>query len=382
MLMPGDERRILHVISGIDTGGAETALLRLTTHLDPRYHSTVLALRDGTMRERFVAQGVTVVDGGLTRFTRLPATLRKISRVTRATRPHVIHGWMNHGNLAAWRARQVAGRGSKLVWGIRQSLYALEYEKPATRWVIRAEAALSRAPDVILFNSVCAVAQHRAHGFDNPRLEVIPNGFDTARFHADPQARTATRRELGIPPDGALIGFVGRNHPMKDLPTFLAAMARVLRQRADAWVLAVGSNVPALRAGLAERVGAELVPRVVLADENGHMERIYPALDVLCSTSLHGEGFPNVVAEAMACEVPCVVTDVGDAASIVADTGRVVARSDAAACAAAVLALLDADLAARAALGARARRRVIEHFSMESMVARHAAVYDSLLAEA
>jgi len=371
-------RRILHVISGLGTGGAETALLRLVNGLDRgRFHNTVLTLRDGPMRAQFDASGVEVLDARLGGLRDLPRTWRLLGELARSARPHVVQGWMNHGNLGALRAQRALRPRPRLVWGIRQSLYNLKQEKRATRLVIRAEAALSRAPDVILFNSSVALEQHRAQGFANALMEVIPNGFDTAKFRPDPAARRDTRAQLGVPDDAMLVGLVARYHPIKDFPMFFRAMARVLRQIPAARAVAIGTHVPDQGAMVDQLVGRELAPRVLLRDAANDVQNVYPALDVLCSTS-YGEGFPNVVAEAMACGVPCVVTDAGDSATIVGDSGEVVARGDDAACAAAVARMLT-DPAARAARGARARARVVDRFSLAAMTANYSRVYDSLL---
>jgi glycosyltransferase involved in cell wall biosynthesis len=354
-------------------------LLRLAAGTDrSRYLPSVLALRGGAMAAEFAAQGVEVFDAALGGALRLPAALRAISRHARSLRPHVIQGWMNHGNLAAWHAARALPTRPALLWGIRQSLYDVKLEKLATRMVIRAEAMLSRAPDAIVFNAALAVEQHRAAGFTNARMEVIPNGFDAQLFCADSAARSARRTEWGMDDDAEVIGIVGRAHSMKDFPTFFEAMARVLETRPRARVVAVGLGVPELAPLLAAKMTPAARARVLLLPERRRLEQLYPALDLLCSTSLHGEGFPNVVAEAMACEVPCVVTDVGDAGAVVGDTGMVAPRANPTAVAAAVLKLLQADDERRVERGRNARARVIAHYSIGSVVSRYLQLYDSL----
>jgi glycosyltransferase involved in cell wall biosynthesis len=372
-------RRILHVISGLGTGGAEAALLRLVSHLDrAHFANTILTLRDGPMKSRFLDAGIDVIDARLSGIAGLPRAWSAIASSARALRPHLVHGWMNHGNLGAWLAHRALDRAPRLVWGIRQSLYDFKHEKPATRVVIRAEAALSRTPDIILFNSAIAREQHRTHGFDNPRMEIIPNGFDTALLKPDFAARRDTRAHLGVPEDAMLVGLVARYHAVKDFPVFFRAMSKVLGSRRDVWALAIGTDVRrAAGADLRRCVPPELASRIVLRDETSTVERIFPALDVLCSTSI-GEGFPNVVAEAMSCEVPCVVTDAGDSAAVVGETGRVVPRGDAAACAAAVSEML-ANPVALALDARRARERIVEHYSIAAITARYAHLYESLM---
>jgi glycosyltransferase involved in cell wall biosynthesis len=184
---------------------------------------------------------------------------------------------------------------------------------------------------------------------------------------------------LGLAGGAEVIGIVGRAHPMKDHATFFGAMARVIEARPQAHVLAVGSEVQSLGPVVERAMAPSLRARVQLLPERRRLEQFYPVLDLLCSTSLHGEGFPNVVAEAMACEVPCVVTDVGDAAAVAGVSGRVVPRSDPAAVADAVLAMLEAEPASRIERGRAAREHIVARFSIQSISARYQQLYESLV---
>ena len=201
-------------------------------------------------------------------------------------------------------------------------------------------------------------------------MRVIPNGIDTRRFSFDGKARTRLRGEWSIPADAVLVGLVGRLDLMKDHPTFLKAAAK-LAGRDPRWhFVCVGEGEPEYAVTLeTQAVALGLQGRLVWAGPRGDMPAVYSALDLLASTS-YGESFPNVIAEAMACGRPCVVTDVGDSARIVDDCGIVVAARDPEAFAAAVARMLPVltDGEAARAMHEAARARIVERYSLETLL--------------
>jgi glycosyltransferase involved in cell wall biosynthesis len=253
-------------------------------------------------------------------------------------------------------------------------LYELEQEKKLTFGVIRVGAWLSRYVTSIVYNAEVSARQHETLGYASSRTCVIPNGFDCARFVPSDEARLALRRELGLSDDAKLIGLIARYHPIKDHATFLRAAAFACAEH-DAHFVLAGRDVDEGNRELMEAVGRlRLEGRVHLLGARGDMPALTAALDVATSSSI-GEGFPNVIGEAMACAVPCVVTDVGDSAHIVGPFGRVVKSGDAAALARAWGDLLDMPDDERLALGRGARERVLEHYSLDAIVRQYEALY-------
>ena len=240
-----------------------------------------------------------------------------------------------------------------------------------TRTVIRLGALASRAiPSKIIYGSNAAALAHTRHGYPADASVVIPNGIDVERFRPDEQHRSSIRTELGFADDAIVVGLVGRFDPLKDHRTFIEAAARV---PGVVFVLA-GDGITSDNIDLMTWIrDAGIERHTHLLGRRMDIERVTAAFDVAVLSS-YSEGFPNVVAEAMACGVPCVVTDVGDAAEIVADTGVVVPPRDAAALAAGIIQLISEDRRQR---GARARARIESEYSLDAMVAR----YDALHAE-
>ncbi|MFN4282898.1 MAG: glycosyltransferase [Alphaproteobacteria bacterium] len=383
--------KILHVITGLSTGGAEMMLVKLLANLpaDETRHVVVSLTGGGPLADRIAALGVPVVQLGMNRpgFARLPALAAgflRLRRLIRAERPDLVQAWMYHANLVAGLAA-LGFRAPPVIWGIRQSDLDPKISKPATIRVAKLGGLLSRAlSDTILCCSEVARVAHERIGYDPARMVVIPNGFDLGEFKPDAAARAALRRELNLPDAAPLVGLIARFDSQKDHRGFLAAAAQARRAVPDAHFLLCGGGVDAANRQLAGWIDDfDLGTRCRLLGARADMPAVTAALDIAVSSSAFGEGFPNVLGEAMACGVPCVATDVGDSRMIVGQAGRVVGPRDPAALADAIVDLLRLPADARAALGAEARARVAERFEIGVIARRYLALYrDTLAAKA
>ncbi len=375
--------RVLHIINGLNVGGAERMLSKLLAQADrERFDLRVLnLLKGGQISREIEALGIPVGELNL----RSPYTAWKglfaLRSFVRQTDPDVVQGWMYHGNLAAWCAAKMAQRKPAQIWGVRHSLHELAREKKTTQAVIRLCARLSGSPERILFNSERSRLQHEAIGYNPAVCETIPNGFDVAAYCPDPQARQRLRSELGLELETLLVGLVARFHPLKDQPGFIKAARLVSPKFPDVHFVLVGREVdqnnPALDCA---SLPPEILEKFHFLGERSDIPQITAGLDIAVSSSI-SEGFPNAIGEAMSCGLPCVVTDVGDSAWLLGHCGRVVPPSDAQALAAALISLLELPEVERQMLGTQARQRVIEHFSIEAITERYQQLYRALCPE-
>lgn len=371
--------KILHIITGLNTGGAERALCALLAGgLAERFNCAVLSLADeGSMGEPIRELGVPVHMLGIRAGASGPGSLLKLRRLVRQLRPDVIQGWMYHGNLAASVAACLAPDRPALAWNVRHCLYDLANERPLTRQVIRVNRALSRCPGAIIYNSRLSREQHERFGFAAERGVVVPNGFDLTRLRPDLEAGMAVRREFGLPLDVTVVGHVARFHPMKDHASFLRAAVRVARENSSAWFLLVGRDVSPENPALADIVPQGLLGRFVFVGERSDPHRLMQAMDVFCLSSW-SEAFPNVLGEAMACGVPCVTTHVGDSADIIGNSGVVVPPYDSQALASGLQTMVRKSREKRRALGCAARARVKTHYGLDSVVRQYADLYRNI----
>ena len=356
--------RVLHVIAARGFGGAERMLSELVAarRSEPFDQVVVNLMQDATFADAVRGAGAEYFELGLHDVWQAPGTLLTLARLIRRLSPGAVQTWLYYADLMTLAALALSDRRAtpRLYWGIRCSDINLELYGPLLRWAVRLCTRLSSRPDGVVANSFAGLAVHRRLGYAPRRAAVIPNGIDTARFRPDWQARQRMRAELAIQAEQRVVLHAARVDPMKDHDSALAAAAVL----PDVTFILAGAGTQRLR-----------VPQNVIAlGVRNDMPAIYAASDLLLSSSAFGEGFPNAIAEAMACGVPAVVTDTGDSRRIVGETGLVVAPRDDAGMAQALRSMLDELGETRAARANAARERIDREFSL----ARAVATFDAL----
>ena len=269
-----------------------------------------------------------------------------------------------------------------VVWGVRQSNLHSHKSKRLTRWVVAVNAWLSRwLPACVIYCAIAAARVHRQVGYVPRREQVIQNGCDTTVFKRSVGRGKTLRQQWGAVEGTPVIGHAGRWDAQKDYSTLVIAMDKIAAVFPKATFVLVGPGIDEQNRELVCLLRKAGLQRVRLLGVSNDMVAFYSALDCLIMSSAYGEGFPNVLVEAMACEVPCVATDVGDSGFIVGSTGRVVPVGSPDELARAVLDIIKMVPEARRELGVAACGRIVEHFSFEGMVDRYEAVYAGLLKE-
>lgn len=370
-------RHVVHLITGLEIGGAEMSLARLVERLDPaRFTSTVVSLApEGALAARIRAAGANVVSLGMGRNpAMLPVAVLQLRHLLKTLAPDILQTWLYHADFLGLLAGRLAGV-RPIIWNLRCADMDLRHYAATTRWLVKALARLSGLPDAVIVNSEAGRAWHCNLGYQPSRWAVIPNGFDTDRFRASPDRRRVTRRLLGVGPDTPLIGTVSRFDPMKDPATFLRAASLLAARRNDVHFVMAGRSLdPANPALAADPALTMLGDRLHLLGERSDIPDLMAGFDLFTLTS-QSEGFPNVLGEAMASGLPCIATDVGDVRLLLADTGQIVPRGDTGALAKAWEAMLAIDSVGRSATGARARARIEACFGLAKSVEAYQALY-------
>ena len=375
-----NRRRIALLIRSLNYGGAEMQLTILANGLARLGHpvSVLVFYPNGPLRKRLLPE-VTVRSLGKRSRWDVIGFLRGLFRVLHEEQPDVLYSFLPVANLMACVARLRSPR-LRLVWGVRASdmdLKQYDWLSKLTYWL---ERRFSRCPNLVISNSETGRLYAVSRGFsDSDRFIVVPNGIDVERFQPDAGLRCALRAEWGILPGQTLVGIVARLDPMKDYPNFVEAAARVARAEPGVRFVSVGAGPEDYAAVLKEHARSlGLEKRIIWAGPRSDVPAVYNALDLQVSSSAFGEGFSNALGEAMACGIPCVATDVGDAREILGDSGVVVPPSSPEALASGILALLDRSRLERASLAASARKRIAESFSADAMVRRTEAALVSM----
>ncbi len=373
--------KVLHIITGLNVGGAENMLCKLLENGNASDRSAaVLSLLDpGPLAERIRAIGVPIYTLGMKSGLAGPISTIRLARIVNIVSPDVLHGWMYHGNLAATFAHSTVGRRLPLIWNVRHSLADPSLETRRTRAILKISAAISRAPSSIIYNSARAADQHEKYGYSPHRRVVIPNGFDFDIFRPNIQARKRMGGEFAIDPGATVVGIVARLHPMKAHAMLVKAVGHARAAGRDLHLVMIGEGISSPPAELAAAIADHLpADRVTLLGARSDIADILPGFDILAVPSGWGEGFPNVIGEALACEVPVVTTDVGDSALIVAENGIVVAPGDADSFAQALVELTDLGPEGRAAMGRAGRNRTRGLYGLAEIADRYERLYEAV----
>jgi glycosyltransferase involved in cell wall biosynthesis len=369
--------RVLFLIRGLYVGGAERQLVTLARALRERGHHVSVAIfyGGGPLETELVEANVNIIYLNKTGRWDVAGFLFRFAMAIRRESPDLLHSYMGPANLITVLFKSLF-RKVPIVWGVRASNLDLNQYDWLARAVFRAECFLSRFADLIICNSSAGLDYAAQHGFPRSKSVVIPNGIDPNRFAPQPQDRAPIRSSWSVRDDETLIGLVARFDPMKDHETFIEAASLLATRIGKVRFVLVGGGTARAKEKLVLLTRALDVERIFIwAGIRRDMPSIYSALDIATSSSC-SEGFPNAVAEAMACGVPCVVTDAGDSRWIVGEDDLVVPIRDPNAMASAWVGVLKGS---RVELSARAQVRIAEHFSAAKLVETTENLFTNLL---
>jgi glycosyltransferase involved in cell wall biosynthesis len=355
--------KIVFLARTLNQGGAQRQLVALAKGLKERGHSihVMVFYANGFFENELRTSGIDVRVLHRRGRWNVVSLWWQMVRIVRELNPDILHGYLETPNVCAALLRRSIPQ-AKVVFGIRAS--AIDYEQydfviRVMNWI---EARAAHYADLVIANSHAGAADVIRAGFPSEKVVIISNGIDTERFVPNAEARKIIRQQWKIKDDEFLIGVVGRLDPKKDHATFLRAAAKL--KQSNLKFVCIGVDEPTFELQqLAESL--QLQNRLQWITPQSAMPDAYNALDVMCLSSAFGEGFPNVVGEAMACGVPCVVTNSGDSALIVGDLGEVVTAGDDESMAAAINKSLNQN---RQTISIRLRQRVIENFSLQELM--------------
>lgn len=374
--------KILHITTGLGIGGAEMMLFKLLSNIDrSEYESEVVSLTSNdVIGNRISSLGVKVHTLNMKGGVPTPSGLIALVKLIRQFKPDVIQTWMYHADLFGGCLGKLASK-SKIVWNIRQG--DLEYRNLKLHTYITAKLSAwisSFVPDVILTNSFIAKDNHVEGGYQLKKFKVIPNGFDTDVFKPKSISNEGLYDELGLDKTLRIVGTVGRFHHQKDFNNFIKAAKLISKEFIDVRFCMCGSNIDKDNKELMSWINeADLNDFIFLLGPRSDISNILSDFDIFVSSSSCGEAFGNVIGEAMSCAIPCVVTDVGDSAIIVGNTGKVVQRENSILLANATKELLNLSETDLVSKGERARQRIIENYSIKHIASLYTDFYQQLI---
>ncbi len=360
----------LFLIRSLDHGGSQRQLVELLKGMSKRNTSLALVTfyEGGAFQRDLEGADVPIYSLDKKRRWDILTPLYRLLKLVRRLRPVGLHGYLSAANVLTVVAKVFWPR-LKIVWAVRASNMELWRYGRLHRVLFWLECKLSRFADLIIANSQSGRDYAVAHGFPENKMVIVHNGIDVQKFCPDQAKGADVRFRMGIHTGDTLIGLVGRLDPMKGHETFLRAASLFEKERPGVRFVCAGEGQNPYKARLqrfSEKLGMRR--RVLWLEAFDPIEHLYNALDMLTSSSSYGEGFPNVIAEAMACGITCVATDVGDSKVVIGNTGFIVSPRDPEALVSAWRRFCDLEASARASRGKAARERIIQNFCSERLV--------------
>jgi glycosyltransferase involved in cell wall biosynthesis len=319
-------KKIIHIITGLGSGGAENMLYKLLKYSNKKkyYHEVISLMDEGVYGKKIENLGIKVHCLYLNKKNIFKSIL-KAMRISKNF--DIIDTWLYHADIFGFLIAKVLLK-KKLIWNIRHSNLDKDANKPTTLKIVKINSKLSKYVDLITYNSNRALENHIKFGYANNNSVVIPNGFELERFKFNLDDRKKIREELALKEKDKVIITVGRWNIQKDYYTLLKALNELKKQNIEFKMIMVGTDLDYKNYELVTLIDSyNLRENIILLGRRSDIPALLSAADIYVSSSL-GESFSNAIGEAMACELSCVVTDVGDSKLIVGDTGRVVQARD------------------------------------------------------
>ena len=370
--------RVLHIITGLDNGGAEAVLFRLCK-LDKKYQHIVISLQAKQKYESLLKKfNVSVHTLDFSNSSINFFGLFKLFKLIRQIKPDVVQTWMPHAGLIGGVLARIAGV-KKIFWGVHHANLIKGKINRLVIMIVRFNALLSNiVPTKIIYCAEKSREVQESIGFKKSKGVVVHNGYDTNSFFQDSSLDHIIRNELGIPDETFLIGHVGNYHPLKDQETLIKSLRYLDQKSINFNAILVGNKLEPSNKNLVTLINENgLTERIHLLGIRNDITTIMNGIDIFMLSSI-SEAFPNVLNEAMACETPCVTTNVGDAALIVGDTGWVVSPQDSKALAEASIKALEEKKFDNKSWEQRkkaCRKRILENYSLEKMIRKYKDVW-------
>ena len=366
--------KILHVISGLKRGGAETQLFRICQFDRDNVHVVVSLSNKEGYGDILEKINVSVYALNFSSGKINISGLFKLYRIIKQSKPDVIQTWMNHADLIGGIIARIAGI-KNIFWGVHQTILIKGKSKASTIMIVRLNAILSNLiPNKIIYCAEKSREVHELIGFKKSKGVVIQNGYDINIFHQNDSLAKDFRDKLKIPQDAFIIGHVASYDPLKDQDTLIKSLGKLLQRKIKFTAILVGANLDHLNDDLVSSLKKNgLSDNVHLLGIRDDIQSVMNAIDLFLLTSI-SEAFPNVLNEAMLCGTPCLTTDVGDAALIVDKTGWIVESRDSTSIANACINALnekEQDSENWKKRKEACRERIMENFSFEKMINKY-----------
>lgn len=373
--------KIVHIITGLNNGGAEGVLYRLVTHDNANQHIVISMMNEGNYGPLLEKNNIKTYYLGLNRGKVSILPLIKLKSILKIEEPDIIQTWMSHADLFGGIVSKILGH-KNLIWNIRHSKLTYRASNIKTNAVILTCMAMSNfIPKKILCCSERTYQDYAGHGYPKNKMTVISNGYEFDKFNTNSNSRKLIRTELGIAEDINLLGMIARYDPNKNHHGLLRSLKLVKESNDNFKIILVGRDLNDNNNTIKNKIRElGLEQHILLLNQRNDIPAVMNALDIKILSSISGEGFPNVLAEAMACGTLCVATNIGDSSIIIDDYGWVVEADNDKLLANAILEALELkrNTTEWNRMKVLAKQHIIDNFSISLMVEKYNKVWNSI----
>lgn len=370
--------KIVHIITGLNNGGAEGVLYRLVTHDQENKHIVISMMDAGKYGPLLLDKDIELHCLNMSAGKISPKSILKLYKILKKNNPDIVQTWMYHADLMGGIVAKAAGI-KNIFWNLRHSNFDHNHTKSSTIKIAKINARISKIiPNKIISCAEAAVSAHTELGYDKNKIVVIGNGYDLETFKIDDNARKIVRKELNIGKK-PILGMVGRYDPQKNHKGLIDALDIVKKEGYTFDLVLVGRDLNKNNTVLLKHImDANLSDNIHLLDQRNDISSIMNALDLHILSSSYGEGFPNVIAEAMACGTPCIATDIGDSKVIINKYGKIVRPNNYYDLSQAIIDSLSlmCDEKKWQELRLANHQYIVQNFSIESMVSNYNDVWE------
>lgn len=368
--------KILHIITSLGSGGAERVLFNLATKSNSEiFEHIVVSIQDqGVYGEELVKLGVKVYTLKVSKFK--PWLLLRIFSILKHESPNIIQSWLYHADFLTILIYAFGYRN--IIWNIRNNTLKWSMSSKLTIIIRRLCAFFSFVPKRIICCANSAKSEHIKIGYRSEKFLVIGNGYDFTKYRSNTSDRDLLRKELGISEFDFVIGNIGRDDPVKGRDILIKSIALAKENGLIAKLMIIGKGINTSNLFLMELINQNnLAHDVILLEQQFDIQRYYNVMDLFILSS-SAEAFPNVLSEAMATEVPCVTTDVGDAKEILGLEELVIDIGDFDGLSKKIISVFNMSLSQRNILGASLRRGIKTNYSMSAMIKSYEKCYRNI----
>ncbi len=355
--------KLVLAIRSLDIGGAERQFIELVKHIDKTRFNVLVVTMYGGVQENTVKNIPNIKYINLQKKGRYDffAFYNRYARILQESAPDIIYSFLVEMNLFSYWCKL---KKTKLIWGFRASNMDLKKYGKLAQILFWLQRIYSRNIDKIIVNSYASVIFHKNSGFDMSKSVVIHNGIDTNKFTRNLQKRKEFREKYNLKVNDTVIGIVARIDYMKGYVVLVTAIKKILDNYQNITMFAIGDDDKSIKQECEKILGCYNNIRFIWLGKQNNVENFYSGFDVYSSSSF-GEGFSNSIAEAMSCELACVVTNVGDSKIIVGNIGIVVDANNEQSLYDGLVKMIESDYKD---LGKKSSNRIISNFTINKMV--------------